>query len=103
LGYRLHFAKHFEVNWQGGFFSSDSVLPFEQLYYDKFYENGWKEEYADVFEVDRTDLTAYVKHLSTLKPKGKNKYFKEDTNEQIIGVFEEVLTSDDDVIRLEWF
>lgn len=108
MGYRLYFAQHYDPDWKGGFFNRD-FDGWENLFDTKFAENGWRAEGADIFEVDRSDLQGYVNDLKEMPASAQNEFFgNEDspsegyTNEQIIEVLEEILTSDDDMIRIEF-
>ena len=110
MGYRLHFAKHYAPKWEGGYFNWD-LEKWQDLFYSKFYENGWKSEYEDIYEVDRKDVQDYIDEIKELFPEDKNEFFPDEkdekdsgyTNKQIIEILEDILTSEDDLIRLECF
>ncbi len=101
MGSRLHYAQHYNPEFKGGFFNRDHAA-WEKLFMDKFAENGFNDEQNE-YEVERTDLQAYVDELKLLPDQHKNEYFTDYTNEMIIQQLEEVLTSDDDTIHIEWF
>jgi hypothetical protein len=102
MSIRLHYAQHFEPDWKGGYFGRDSEA-WDSLFQDRFAENGWQGEYGSLqYEVDRDDLLAYRDGI-ILSPREKNQYFTDYTNEQVAANLSEVLKSDDDKIRLEWF
>lgn len=103
MGYRLHYAKHFAPDWQGGYFSGGEVDAFERLYYSRFAENGWMNEHEDQCEIDRDDIARYILHLKKLKPENKNYYMKDYTNAEFIEIMEDLLNSEDEMIRMEWF
>lgn len=104
MGYRLHYAQHFEPNWQGGYFNWKSNL-FADLVRAEF-ETAWYNDDESEFELERDDIVAYVKKLGK-NPNAKNKFLSNTddpvTNKEMIEVFNEILKSDDNSIRLEWF
>lgn len=111
MGYRLHYAQRYAPEWEGGYFNWD-MDKWEDLFFARFNENGWKDENSDIFEVFRGDLEEYIKEIEG-NPEDFNEFFPNDdsdkqqpngyTNAQIIEVLREILTSDDDNIRLECF
>jgi hypothetical protein len=108
MGYRLYYAQHYDPDWQGGYFNRDFDA-WERLFDEKFAENGWHAENADIFEVSRADLQGYVNDLKELPASDQNEFFGNEkdpsegyTNEQIIEILEEILTSDDDTIHIEF-
>lgn len=104
MGYRLHYAQHYAPKWEGGYFNWKSE-EFAQLFHDKFEENGWINDAEDEAEVYRPDVEKYIQELLK-KPQEINEYFDGDegyTNTEVAEAFTEILKSDDDNIRLEWF
>lgn len=110
MGYRVHYAQHYAPEWKGGYFNWN-IEQWNDLFFARFSEGGWKDEHSDIYEVFRGDVEAYVKELKELKPEDKNEYFPDVagepnsgyTNQEIINILEEILTSDDEYIRLECF
>lgn len=107
MGYRLYFAQHYAPDWKGGYFNHN-FDNWELLFDAKFAENGWRAESEDQFEVERADVKAYVEELKKLLYGDINEFFPKDsedsgyTNAQIIELLEQILTSDDDTIRIEF-
>lgn len=112
MGYRLHYAQHYDPAWEGGFFNRD-LDKWDNLFHERFEFNGWKEEGQDDYQVLRADVQDYVNELQGKDPEAFNQYFTNDdadkdqpngyTNAQIIEVLESILTSDDDDIHLTCF
>lgn len=109
MGYRLHYAQHYDPKWEGGYFNWDQEK-WHNLFMAKFYDNGWTNEENTEYEVERDDVKAYIKELHDEDPNKKNEFFPDTdgpdsgyTNEQVVEILEEILTSDDDSIRIEWF
>lgn len=108
MGYRLHYAKHFDPQWQGGLFNHDSEK-WSELFYAKFNENGWINDEGDQCEVYRADLESYIAELAKLKPNAKNEFFAgadgaSYTNKELATELQEILNgSEDEYIRMEWF
>lgn len=102
MGYRLHAHKHYAPQFIGGCFNHD-YENWSILFADKFSENGWQNEDETECEVYRPDLENYVKHLKTLQPNRKNHYFPDYTNIAVASELEELLQSEDEYIRMEWF
>lgn len=110
MGMRLHYAQHYAPEWKGGYFNWDSER-WDDLFHSKFYENGWAKEDMSEYEVFRGDIKDYIKEIRRLPADDFNEFFPNDdkyqtngyTNEQVIEVLEELLLSDDEHIRLEWF
>ncbi len=110
MGMRLHYAQHYAPQWEGGYFNWDADK-WDALFRAKFRDNGWSNEDETEYEVDRQDILAYIEELHDEKPEAKNEFFHDDegepnsgyTNEQIVQILEEILTSEDDTIRLEFF
>lgn len=100
MGHRLHFAQHFDPKWEGGMFNRDQNQ-WDELFYAKFWENGWYDE-SNAYEVYRDDVKAYIEEIR-VSPEVKNEFIVDYTNEQVADNLEEILTSDDDNIRIEWF
>lgn len=104
MGYRLHYAKHYDPDWRGGFFSGEDASQFENLYFDKFSGNGWSSENEDIFEIDRIDMKVYADSLKKLDPSRKNKYMTDYTNAELAQILEDILEgTEDEIIRIEWF
>jgi hypothetical protein len=101
MGYRLHYAQHYNPNWQGGFFGG---MPneWDALFHAKLEEDGWKAEYSDEYEVSRDVLYKYIETLHD-NPDEKNEFFKELTNKEVMDILSEFMKSDDEYIRIEWF
>jgi hypothetical protein len=110
MGYRLYFAQHFNPDWKGGFLNRD-FDKWDVLFYEKFSDNGYKDEDSSIYDIERKDVENYIEELKTLPSNDKNKFFQDDddepdsgyTNAQVIEILETILTSDDDTIRIEWF
>ena len=110
MGMRLHFAQHYDPQWQGGYFNWGGEQ-WDELFYAKFEENGWRSEDESYYEIQREDVKEYIADLKKLPGDDKNEFFPDEeghsnsgyTNDQIIYILEEILTSDDDNIRLEFF
>lgn len=108
MGYRLHFAQHYAPEFKGGAFNQRSE-EWNDLFFAKFDENGWTNDENSEFEVLRSDVTAYIEELKKLPQDDTNEYFPKHgsetkySNKDVIGILEDILTSDDDTIRLEWF
>lgn len=109
MGYRLHYAKHYAPQWEGGYFNW-KVEQWDNLFFEKFYQNGWKAENADEYEAQRSDIEAYIKELKELKPSDANEFFpghnadNRYTNKEVIEVLEQILERcEDDSIHMEWF
>lgn len=101
MGYRLHFARCYKPDWEGGFFNGD-YDGWLNLFSDKFIANGWANESEDQFEVWRDDIDDYIESIKD-SPQDKNEYFEDYTNEQIVGIMKQCLVSYDEFIRMEWF
>lgn len=102
MGARLHYAQHFDPDWQGGFFNRDQQA-WDNLFEDKFVENGWRDgKNTAHYAVDRNDLVDYLASLD-LERDVHNEYFEDYTNEQVIDLLTQVLTSDDDLIHVSWY
>jgi len=101
MGFRLHYAQHYAPEMKGGHFNRDESA-WENLYNDRFAENGWHEESIWTYEVEREDLQAYVDEIKK-SPEAINEYFTDYNNRLVAEKLDEVLTSDDDTIRIEWY
>lgn len=103
MGARLHYAQHFDPDWQGGFFNRD-LDAWDKLYEDKFVENGWRDENnLSHYAVARHDLVDYLSQLEYDGVGEMNEYFTDYTNQQVIDLLTQVLTSDDDLIHVSWY
>lgn len=103
MGYRLHYAKTYHVDWQGGAFNHDTQ-EWSELFYAKFNDNGWITEDESQCEVWGEDMRKYIAELAKLKPKAKNEFFTEYTNEEVSQELTEIVEGcQDEYIRLEWF
>lgn len=107
MGYRLHYAQHYEPKWEGGYFNWKSE-EFAQLVYTEFEASFWLNEDNSGCELERADIEKYIEKL--LKdPNSVNPYFDsvsiEDcyTNKEVAEAFTEILKSDDNTIHMEWF
>jgi len=103
MGYRVHYAKKYEVDWFGGYLNWDNEN------WDNFVGNelveSWQSEQSDDCEINKKELKKYInkinRHLETT-----NKYFSKYTNKEISEVLTEMLDNSDknnDYIRIRWF
>jgi hypothetical protein len=105
MGYRLHYAKKYQVEWDGGYFNWQTDA-FSKFVADKFSDSGWFSEDEASAELDKVDIEAYIEALEKLKPERNNKYFSGYTNVQVWQVFTEILNNsdpDNESVRLEWY
>ena len=102
MGYRLHYAPTYHIDWQGGMFNHESQ-EWSSLFNAKFYENGWISDDESQCEVWGEDLRSYIQEL--LKhPRTKNEFFPEWKNKDVAQELKEIVEgSKDEYIRLEWF
>lgn len=102
MGYRLHYAKEYKVEWAGGFFNYGTD-EFEELLENELLDS-WSDEDKAEYEVSRQSLKAY---LDKIKDKtGKNKYLTDYTNKEVYEELDEILKQSDqdiDYIRLSWY
>lgn len=119
MGYRLHFAKTYKVEWDGGYFSNGELDQVEEMFRTELDGGFFAEEYSNSWEINKDELKAYISALKGLPPADPNKYFKTDeygskrdvtaygyTNQDMIEILEDMLKNsepDEDYIRIEWF
>lgn len=104
MGSRVHYAKKHEVEWLGGFFNWQNSEFADMLMAEL--PNSWVADDEQTAEIYRADAVAYIKKLEK-QPEAINKHMTQEddpcTNREVADVFKEILKSDDDCIRLEWF
>ena len=118
MGYRLHFAKQFKVDWDGGYFSGSELDTVAEMF-RKELESFWTDEHSDIWEINKEELEGYISKLKSYPPAAANSYFKTDevgekrdvatygyTNQDMIEILEHMLKNsepNEDYIRIEWF
>lgn len=102
MGIRLHYAKHYEPEWSGGYFNWEHER-FDELVEKEFTNYCNQSDDGSIIEIHRRDISQYVDRLSKLDQTAMHDIFIDMTNEQIKHIMEEILTSEDDYIRMEWF
>ena len=103
MGYRLHYARKYEVEWGGGTFNWQQEN-WEKLFDENFSENGWQDELGMTCGIDRNDVKKYLKKLQGLNPLDKSKYFDDYTVKDELNAFKDMLeNTKDQTIQLNWF
>lgn len=114
MGYRLHYAKQFKVEWDGGYFSGGDVDKVAELLMENC-ETFHSDENSDIWEVDKEELKEYIEQLKKTKMTSTNKYFDESgkdmategyTNGDLVEILTEILEGSEpseSYIRMEWF
>ena len=104
MGYRLHYAKKYQIEWDGGFLGRYSQE------WDKFIENVfndyWVDENQIEYAINKQELKDYIDFIEELGLERKNEYFDEYTNREIAEILTEILLNADnenEYIRLSWY
>lgn len=103
MGYRLHFASKYQVEYGGGAFSHNSY-EFAELARAEL-DAAFEDEDGSWYEIMPDVLKEYITKLLK-KPGTKNEYLTDYTNKEVAQELQEILDGYDksnDYIRLEWF
>ena len=106
MGYRLHYADKYDVQWVGGWFSWQKGIWDE--FVREYLPSTWQSRDGDGedYEIDVDELEEAIEELRK-KPKKKNEHFTDYTNEQVADILEEMLSSKtakkEGYVRLTWF
>lgn len=104
MGYRLHYAKKYTVEYDGGSFNWQSDQ-FSNLVADHMPESYANEDREEV-ELNPKELQAYIDTLAALPQDQPSRYFSEYTVGKEREALQEVLDGYDksnDYIYLTWF
>jgi hypothetical protein len=104
MGYRVHWAKKYIVEYEGGYFSWQSY-EFNQMVMDEEL-SCWIAEDGDNSELEPEAVKDYIKKLRKLKPEADHKYLSENTNKEVADILQEMLNSYDKengYIKIDWF
>lgn len=104
MGYRLHFAKTYHVEYGGGSFNWQSE-EFAQMLSENM-ENDFYNDEQDSYEILPSDLQEYIEKVRKLAPEEPSKYFGDYTNKEEADALQEIIDGYDktnDYIKLEWF
>lgn len=114
MGYRLHYAKKYQVEWDGGYFTGSELDQVAAMFRGEL-ESFHEDDRADIWELNKEELKQYIKKLRSFPPADANAYFDEEgrdvqaqgyTNQDMIEILTEVLENSEpteDYIRIEWF
>lgn len=106
MGYRLHYAKTYKVEWDGGFFSGDDVEKIDRLLRDHCEESFWTDEYSDIWEVGKKELKQLIAKLRAGKIALGQEYNIGESGAELADIFQTILDGSEpseDYIRIEWF
>ena len=107
MGYRLHYAKKYDVEWAGGWFSWQKYDwdMFVREHLPSAWQSGDMFGGGEEYEIDPSELREAITELNK-KPAEKNKYLSDYTNGEIAEILTQMLdtpTSEEGFIRLTWF
>lgn len=109
MGYRLHYAKSYHIEYGGGYFNYKTQI--NQLLVEKCNAefNNDSPENSDILEVDREKLREFVSEIKS-NPKTYQEYISKNgwdySLEDFIAMFEEMIEQSDqknEFVPLFWF
>lgn len=110
MGYRVHYAKKYEVEWAGGAFNHDST-GFNEMVAAKLSggDDFWNDDDSEEFELQVDVMEEYITELRA-KPEETNEFFAAGdytyTNAEVADYLQEMVDGrpkDADIIHLCWF
>lgn len=103
MGYRLHYAKTYDVTYGGGYLNHcdglNGLIAVEM-------PDSWLNENEDDGELLAAEVEQYVEKLKAMPSNKPNDYIIEVSNGQILEMFEDMLVGYDrnnNYIHIAWF
>ena len=107
MGYRLHYARKYDGDYDGGYFNN-RVDEFDEMAINEL-DCYWTDEDNSEYEIEVDKIKEYITRLEKLPQDEPNEYFIDDepyTNGEVVKILKEMIAGYDkqhDFIRFSWF